>query len=74
MNDGPYLVSELLELARSNWTALPLHIRELYDAGRIVFARSAMVLHTETGARIVLSPKDVIMFREGEPYALVHLH
>lgn len=69
-----HLVSELLEAARSDWTALPLQIRELYDAGRIVFARQAMVLHTESGAKIVLSPKDVLMFRDGEPYALVHLH
>lgn len=66
-----YLVSELLETSPS---ALPLQIRELYDAGRVVLGRQAMVLHTESGARIVLSPKDVLMFRDGEPYALVHLH
>lgn len=71
---NPLLVSDLLAAACSDWTALPLKIRELYDAGRVRFAQRSMTLTASTGALIVLSPEDLILFRDSEPYALVHLH
>lgn len=72
--DGPFIVSELLRAAALDWKSLPTKVVALYDAGRLVFQKSAMRVVTASGHTIVMSPKDVLSFRGDDPYAVIHLY
>ncbi len=72
--DGPFIVSELLRAAATDWQALPAKVVALYDAGRVVFQSRAMRVVTASGNIIVMSPKDILSFRGDEPYAVIHLY
>lgn len=74
MNDGPFIVSDLLRAAASDWQALPAKVVALHDVGRIVFQQQAMRVVTASGNIIVMSPEDILSFKGDEPYAVIHLH
>lgn len=73
-DEGPYIVSTLLAAAKESWHELPAKVLELFEAGRVEFKAQAMAVTTATGYTLILSPTDVLWFKEGEPYAVVHLH
>jgi hypothetical protein len=71
---GPHLVSELIWYAKHDWKGLPPQVVALYELGRIVFQDKAMSLVASSGGIFILSGKDLLFFREGEPYVLAHLN
>ena len=70
-SDGPFVVSELLELEKGHF---PPKLQLLYDNGRaIVIGSSALVIITATGQSVVLQSRDILSFRGPDPYAVIHL-
>lgn len=71
---GPHRVSELIWHAKNDWKGLPPPVVALYELGRVVFQDKAMSLVASSGVTFILSGKDLLFFREGEPYVLAHLN
>jgi hypothetical protein len=73
LDEGPWDVGLIVDLAKSSWVDLPEKIKKLYDSGRLIFLPAGIAVIQDGGHSTVLNRRDILSFRGDDPYAVVHL-